>query len=235
MSTTFVSGNPGSFTVTATGSPTPSLTESGALPTGVTFADNDNGTATLSGTPAGGTDGTYPLTFTASNGVGTSATQNFTLTVNENAAFTSANNATFTEGTAGAFSVTTTGLPTPSLTESGTLPAGVTFADNGNGTATLSGTPAAGTAGEYSLTFTASNGTGTPASQAFTLTVSSASGSISSLAFVQVNSADPQGQNTQVTATYAAAQTAGDLNVVVVGWHDSIAQVSSITDSMGNS
>ena len=57
----------------------------------------------------------------------------------------------------------------------------------------------------------------------------------SSLAFVQGNSADPQGQNTQVAVTYAAAQAAGDLNVVVVGWHDSAAQVSSVTDSMGNS
>jgi hypothetical protein len=235
MSTTFVSGNSGSFTVTATGSPTPSLTESGALPTGVTFADNGNGTAALSGTPAAGADGTYPLTFTASNGVGTPATQNFTLTVDQSPSFTSANNTTFTEGSAGAFSVTTTGLPAPSLTESGTLPAGVTFTDNGNGTATLSGTPAAGTAGEYSLTFIASNGMGTPASQAFTLTVSSASGSGSSLGFVQVNSAVPQGQNSQVAVIYAAAQTAGDLNMVVVGWHDSIAKISSITDSMGNS
>ena len=40
-----------------------------------------NGTATLSGTPAAGTGGTYPLTFTAVNGVGSPATQSFTLTV----------------------------------------------------------------------------------------------------------------------------------------------------------
>ena len=36
---------------------------------------------TLAGTPAAGTAGTYPLTFTATNSVGQSATQNFTLTV----------------------------------------------------------------------------------------------------------------------------------------------------------
>jgi hypothetical protein len=34
--------------------------------------------------------------------------------------------------------------------------------------------------------------------------------------------------------TYTAAQTAGDLNVVIVGWNDSTAQVSSVTDSSGN-
>ena len=80
-STTFTVGAAGSFTVTATGSPTPSLSETGTLPSGVTFTDN--GTATLSGTPAAGTAGTYPLTFTAHNGVGIDATQNFTLTVNK--------------------------------------------------------------------------------------------------------------------------------------------------------
>jgi hypothetical protein len=31
--------------------------------------------------------------------------------------------------------------PTPTLTETGELPSGVTFKDNGNGTATLGGTP----------------------------------------------------------------------------------------------
>ena len=42
--------------------------------------------------------------------------------------------------------MTTTGFPTPTVSESGALPGGVTFTDNGNGTATLSGTPAAGPA-----------------------------------------------------------------------------------------
>ena len=67
----------------------------------MTFVDNGNGTATLSGTPAAGTGGTYPLTITASNGVGTPATQSFTLTVNQAPAITSANSTTFTVGTAG--------------------------------------------------------------------------------------------------------------------------------------
>jgi hypothetical protein len=45
----------------------------------------------------------------------------------------------------------------------------VTFKDNGNGTATLSGTPGAGS---YSLTITASNGVGSPVNQSFTLSLS---------------------------------------------------------------
>src|SRR5579862_1328146 len=153
-STSFTVGTAGTFTVTTTGSPTPSITETGTLPSGVTFVNNGNGTATLSGTPASGTAGSYPLTITASNGVGTNATQSFTLTVNQAPAITSAASTTFTVGTAGTFTVTATGSPTPSITETGSLPSGVTFTNNGNGTATLSGTPASGTAGSYPLTIT---------------------------------------------------------------------------------
>ena len=173
--TTFTVGGSGSFTVTATGAPTPSLAEAGTLPTGVTFKDNQNGTASLSGTPASGTGGIYSLTFVASNRVGTAATQGFTLAVgpvNQAPAITSANTITFTMGGSGSFTVTATGAPAPSLTETGTPPNGVTFRDNGNGTASLSGTPAPRTSGTYSLTFIASNGVGKAATQSFTLTVS---------------------------------------------------------------
>jgi large repetitive protein len=231
-STTFTVGTAGSFTVTTTGTPTPSLTESGALPGGVTFKDNGNGTATLSGTPGSGSGGTYTLTITANNGVGTAATQSFTLKVNQAPAITSGSSTTFTVGTAGSFTVTTTGSPTPTLTETGTLPSGVTFVNNGNGTATLSGTPASGSGGTYSLTITPSNGVGTPASQAFTLTVRAVSST--PLGFVQANYATmPSAQS--VTVTYTQVQTAGDLNVVVVGWNDSTTQIiNPVTDTQGN-
>jgi YVTN family beta-propeller protein len=66
------------FTVTATGTPAPTLSlTGGTLPTGVTFVP---ATGVLSGTPALGTVGTYPLTFSATN-VGGTTNQNFTLTV----------------------------------------------------------------------------------------------------------------------------------------------------------
>jgi putative cofactor-binding repeat protein len=156
----------GAFTVTATGSPSPTLSESGALPSGVTF---NAATGVLSGTPA--TGGTYPITFTAQNGVGTNATQNFTLTVNQVPAITSTNNTTFTVGTAGTFTVTATGSPSPILTEFGALPAGVTF---NAATGILAGTPAAGTGGTYPVTLTAHNGVGADAMQSFTLIIGQA-------------------------------------------------------------
>jgi hypothetical protein len=171
-STTFTVAAGGSFTVTTTGFPTPTLSETGTLPGGVAF---NSATGVLSGTPVAGSAGTYPITFTASNGVGSNAVQNFTLTVNQGVApaITSAANTTFIAGTAGSFTVTATGVPTPTLNESGSLPSGVTFTDNLNGTGTLSGTPASGTGGIYNITFTP-NGAGSGAVQSFTLTVDQA-------------------------------------------------------------
>ncbi len=47
----------------------------------MTLTDNGNGTASLAGTPAAGTAGSYPITITAANGVSPNAQQSFTLTV----------------------------------------------------------------------------------------------------------------------------------------------------------
>ena len=76
--TTFPVNSASSFAVTASGAPAPTLSESGALPSGVTF---NAATGTLAGTPALGTVGSYPVSFTATNGVGSDAVQNFTLVV----------------------------------------------------------------------------------------------------------------------------------------------------------
>jgi hypothetical protein len=166
-SATFTVGSSGSFTVTASGDPAPTFSETGILPSGVTM----NSGGTLSGTPAAGTGGTYPLTITAANGVSPNATQSFTLTVDQPPAISSAASTTFTVGRAGSFTVTSTGHPTAAFSETGGLPSGVTLIDNGNGTATLSGTPAAGSGGTYSLTITAANGVAPNATQSFALTV----------------------------------------------------------------
>ena len=169
--TTFVAGTPGAFMVTTTGLPAPTVSVTGALPAGVTFLDNGDGTASIAGTAAAGASGPYPVTISASNGVGAPAAQAFVLTVNAAPGFTSVATATFDVGTAGSFTVTATGWPRPSLTSTGVLPTGVTFQDNGNGTASLAGTPAPGTGGSYVLALTAANGIGAPTVQSFTLVV----------------------------------------------------------------
>lgn len=160
------------FTVTTTGSPNSAITQTGALPTGLSFTDNGNGTAKITGKPAAGTGGSYPITLMADNTIAPAATQNFILIVNDAPAFTSATSTTFTVGAAGNFSVATTGFPTPSISFTGALPTGVTL--TGNGTATLSGTAGIGTGGVYPITITANNGIGTAATQNFVLTVNEA-------------------------------------------------------------
>jgi hypothetical protein len=54
------------------------------------------------------------------------------------------------------------------------------------------------------------------------------------IAFVQVKAATPQTASASVAVTYTAAQTAGNLNVVLVGWNDTTSAVSSVTDRRGN-
>src|SRR6185503_10106019 len=239
------------------------ITEANALPAGVTFTDNHNGTATIAGTPTG-TGGTYPVTLTASNGVSPDASQNLSIQVNQAPAvtlnptdqtvapgnsvtfsaaasgvptptvqwqvstdggasftniggatstsytftvaagdngnqyravfsngigspatttaatlsagsapsFTSADHTTFVVGQAGSFTITTSGVPSATLSRTGTqFPAWLTLTDNGDGTGALTGTPPAGSGGTYSFTLKAANGFGTGASQNFTLFV----------------------------------------------------------------
>jgi len=161
--TTFTVGQAGLFELDVNGYPPGSVSESGTLPKGVSYLSS----AALSGTPAAGSVGSYPITFTASNGVAPDAVQHFTLVVDEAPAITSADTMTFRAGDVGSFQVTTTGYPTPTFTEVGVLPTGVTLSSSG----LLSGTPAKGTAGTYGIVVTASNGVLPDATQAFTLTV----------------------------------------------------------------
>ena len=73
-SVTFVENVPDSFTPTASGSPAPTITESGPLPAGVTFSDG-----VLSGKPT--VTGSFPITLSASNGIGGTVDQSVTLNV----------------------------------------------------------------------------------------------------------------------------------------------------------
>jgi hypothetical protein len=169
--TTNTAASPFTITTAAGTYPTAVLSEMGALPSGVTFVDNGNGTATLGGTPATGTGGIYDFTINATNGANPAGSEGFTLTVDQPASVTSAARTVFTTGDDGAFTVSTSGFPVAALSEVGALPGGVTFTDNGNGTATLTGTPSVGSGGKYALTIDASNGIGSVSSQPFMLVV----------------------------------------------------------------
>jgi chitodextrinase len=101
---------------------------------------------------------------------------------------------------------------------------GTTFGDSGLAAQTsysyrVRATDAAGNLGPYSNTATA------------TTTAQTAP---STPTFVQQSSISPQEPQNSVAVSFSAAQTAGHLNVVVVGWDDTSAHVSSVTDKAGN-
>ncbi len=54
------------------------------------------------------------------------------------------------------------------------------------------------------------------------------------ITYVQGAYATPQSSQTSVSVTFTAAQAAGDLNVLVVGWNNSTSTVSSVVDTKGN-
>jgi len=52
--------------------------------------------------------------------------------------------------------------------------------------------------------------------------------------FVQQNFATPQSPQNSVTAAYTTAQTAGNTNILAIGWNDTLASIASVSDSAGN-
>lgn len=85
--------------------------------------------------------------------------------------FTSASRATFVTGRPASLAISTSATPTASVSESGALPPGLTFTADGRGAASLAGTPAAGSGGDYQITLTAANGNAPDASQSLAVTV----------------------------------------------------------------
>lgn len=136
------------------------------LPADYTFVTTDKGTQSFGATLMASGSQTITVTDTVNGAI--TATSTLTGKATGTApTITSASSTTFTESAAGVFTVTAAGSPIPSLSETGALPSGVSFVDNGNGSGTLSGTPAAGSHGTYNIVFRAHNTTSPDATQSF--------------------------------------------------------------------
>ncbi len=146
----FTVGISSSFEISDIGSPTPTLTEVGSIPAGISF---DNGL--FSGTASVGTGGLYPISLSAQNSIGYSNSKSIQLTVLERPSFINsaptgtAFNSPFT------FDYSVNGYPVPTFTlGSGTLPSGLALSGGG----VLTGTP--NTSGTYSARVDTTNSLG---------------------------------------------------------------------------
>ena len=148
--------------------PGPTITESGALPAGLTFANKGDGTATIAGTPGAGTGGAYSVTLTAANGIGTASSKALGITVNQAPAITSKSSVNGSTFHSFNFPITATGYPKPTITETGGLPLGLKFSGGANGSAAITGTPIL--PGTYRVTINAKSTAGT-ATQGLTINI----------------------------------------------------------------
>jgi hypothetical protein len=131
--------------------------------------------------------------------------------------------------TTGGTAVTLTGtnfVAGATVTFGGTPATGVVV----NSATSISATTPAHAAGTVAVTVT------NPDTQSATLANGFVYGTVVTvpISFVQVASATPQSSPTAVTVAYPSAQTAGDLNVVVVGINDTTTTVQSVQDTAGN-
>jgi len=209
------------FTYDGTPKPVTVTTSPAANLTGVTILYDGSATPP---TAAGSTH----VSATLTNANYTATPINETELILQASTITSAATTTFIAGTAGAFNVATMGFPTASLMETGALPNGVLFTDNGNGTATLAGT--AKVAGSYPITIAASNGVGSPAMQAFTLVVTA--GDFTKLQLLVPGETAAPGTASGKTGTPNTEYVNGAFNVIVnavdVNWN----VVTSVTDTV---
>ena len=129
--------------------------------------------------------------------------------------------------------ITGTGfLPGATVTFGGIAGTSVTLPDS----STISVTTPSHPAGPVNVVVTNSIGQSATLTNAYTYTSAPPTGGGGgTIRFVQVKSATPHPTSSSVAVTYSAAQTAGDLNVVEVGWNDTTSSVSTVTDSKGNS
>ena len=148
------------------------LTEQGPLPSGLRYTPGPNGTGRIYGTPLAGAGGLHPISVTATGRAGSTGRQ-VMLSVSERPGFTSSTSFWGVVGVGVHDPIRTTGYPAPRLSISGVLPPGLTFADHGDGTGLVSGSPEFSLSGinglldllhlayrEYTVQVTATNATG---------------------------------------------------------------------------
>jgi len=183
------------------------------LPAWLTLTDHGGGTATLSGTPTNAEVGDHAIVLQVIDSGGLTDTQSFTITVaniNDAPFFTSAPVLTAMQDAPYTYAVAATDpdlIHGDALTITApTFPAWLSLVDHGNGTATLSGTPANAEVGNHAIVLQVADSGGLTDTQSFTITVAN------------INDAPFFTSAPVLTATqdapYSYAVTAGDLDLI---------------------
>jgi hypothetical protein len=134
-------------------------------PAWLILTDNGDGTATLSGIPANDDVGTVDIVLTMTDGAGAADEQSFTIiinNVNDPPFFTSTPVLTADEDALYTYGITAEDIDEGDIlviTQT-TLPPWLTLVDNGDGTATLSGTPSNADVGLHNVTIIVTDASG---------------------------------------------------------------------------
>jgi Putative Ig domain len=146
----FIAGASNSIELASTGAQTNVSWQLRSAPPWMALMDNGDGTATLLGYPPVGTSGTFDAEI-APIAAGSNASVNpvftsFPVKVADGLTFLSPDTATFTVGSEGSFAISAN---EGNIDMSGTLPAGLSF--SGGNPASITGTPVAGSGGQYTV------------------------------------------------------------------------------------
>jgi len=197
----------------------------GTAATGVTVVNSTTITATTPAHAAGAVN----VVVTNSDTQSGTLTNGYTYTVaNPAPTVTSITPNTGTANGGTAVTLTGTGfLAGATVSLGGTAATGVTVVNS----TTITATTPAHAAGAVNVVVTNSDTQSGTLSNGYSYTTSTGGGTIG---FVQVNAATPQTPSASVPIAFGVAQTAGNMNLVVVGWNDTTSTVSSVSDSRGN-
>lgn len=150
----FVLGRAGdAYQIEADGDPVPAIGVD-RLPPGLRMISHGDGSASIEGTPTGPA-GTMTVEVIAQNGAGAD-TALISVDVQQAPAFVAPGPVRLVAGEPASVVLHTVGYPAPGIGLDGDLPPGLGFVDNGDGTATIYGTPIAGSA-DAPITLTAIN------------------------------------------------------------------------------
>ena len=142
------------------------------IPNWLSLTNNGSNNATLSGTPSDSNIGNNNVVLVATDSAGGETTQSFTIVVNGLPSFTSNAVTSANEDSVYTYNITVTDPEGDNTTITApTLPGWLALTDNGNNTATITGTPLQANVGNNSVTLRATDSSGGFEEQSFTIAV----------------------------------------------------------------